>query len=685
MAFTPRVSQILFLLLNSDRELTVKELSDSLNISRRTIYRELEDIDRQLSKYHVTLKTLPGKGMVLEGEEDGKKFLLDEINSSDAFDARNREHRLNRLTLELLKQKEAKKLYYYALLLQVAESTVASDMEQLPIWFQEVNLSVVKKPGLGIYLEGKEQDYREACLRYMDENREKDLLQRIRNHEKSTIYQLFDRYMIEVIYGMLWRETDSIMRKFTETSSLRILCYLALTISRIIEGKEITELKVQEQPQLVREAVQKLGSIIAELEEYFNIHFSEKEIVSLYIHYKGAKLQYIQIDEEFIENEYEVKCLVLEMIQCFEPSIRIRMKNDDEFIQALTAHLKPTLIRLQHNIKIQNPYLDEIRGVYPEIYQKACVAAEVIREKFGLNVPEEEIGMLAVHFGGALVRYEEKVLCRRKVEIGVVCSNGIGISRLLASRLNRIFRNEVNISVLVRDRITENMLDNIDFLVSTFNLNQIDKPSIEVNPMLTEKDIEKIEKYVKHYSGQTKSLKKTEENTQQFLEEVTTALETGNDISHILKSYAVYEMEDKASFEETIWYAGRILGKDEEDVRTIFEAIMAREKLASQIVPEYELALLHGRTAGVRHPKFILVFPKGERFTDSSMKGCKVVMVMLIPQRTGESEALAAVSNAIFGHDEFLEAIINKDKRQMEEYLHFYLREYLKEQLNGML
>lgn len=123
MAFTPRVSQILFLLLNSDRELTVKELSENLNISRRTIYRELEDIDRQLSKYHVSLKTLPGKGMVLTGEEDRKKLLLDEINSSDAFDARNREHRLNRLILELLKQKEPKKIYYYALVWGIRTST----------------------------------------------------------------------------------------------------------------------------------------------------------------------------------------------------------------------------------------------------------------------------------------------------------------------------------------------------------------------------------------------------------------------------------------------------------------------------------------------------------------------------------------------------------------------------------
>lgn len=69
--------------------------------------------------------------MCIIGDEEGRNKLLDEISEQDIFDCRNREQRLKRLTLELLKSEEPQKLYYYSQVLQVAEATVKVDLEQL--------------------------------------------------------------------------------------------------------------------------------------------------------------------------------------------------------------------------------------------------------------------------------------------------------------------------------------------------------------------------------------------------------------------------------------------------------------------------------------------------------------------------------------------------------------------------
>lgn len=684
MVFTPRVSQILFLLLNNEKPLSVKELAEQLHISRRTIYRELEDINRQLQKYHIVLETIPGKGMVLGGSEDGKRVLMDEIKVFDSFDPKNKDQRLNRLTLELLKQKEPRKLFYYALLLQVSKTTVNNDLEALAQWFREVHLIIKKRPGLGIYLEGSEQDYREACLRYMNENREDDFLLKVKNRQKSNIYELFHRYYVEVIYEILRKRSDSSLRKFTEDSLITFLCYLALTVQRILEKHEILESKIPDFMISDEKVEKNVEEIIEELEHYFYIHISDIEFQNICIYFKGAKLQYFN-KEEFIENEYEVKCLVLEMLQCFEPDLRVRLKNDDEFLQALTAHLKPTIIRLQHNIKIENPFMEDVKEMYPVVYQKAEAAAKVLHQHLGFQVPEEEIGMLAIHFGGAIVRHQKDIKYRRKVEIGVVCSSGIGISRLLASRLENVFQDDVNITILIRNKLTKEVLNNIDFLVSTFDLSYVEKESVEVNPMLNKKDLENIHHYINYYSEQASVRRKKDLKQIDLLKEVDEAVAIGNDIRYILKDFAFYNLNKNVTLEDVVTYAGQVLGNDERDARIIYEAIMEREQLASQIVPELKMALLHARTKGTQYPRFILIFPEGERFIHKSLKGIKVVMVMLLPDTEAESKVLVAVSNAIFDHDEFMEAIVQNDRIHIQEYLQFYLREFLQDQLKSML
>ena len=93
MDFSPRQIQILFLLLESDKPINSNELAQALKTSRRTIFREMNHVDKELKKYHLTLERKGQQGFWLDGSEEDRQYLMDAIQNSDRFDPRNREKR----------------------------------------------------------------------------------------------------------------------------------------------------------------------------------------------------------------------------------------------------------------------------------------------------------------------------------------------------------------------------------------------------------------------------------------------------------------------------------------------------------------------------------------------------------------------------------------------------------------
>lgn len=74
------------------------------------------------------------------------------------------------------------------------------------------------------------------------------------------------------------------------------------------------------------------------------------------------------------------------MIDAFDKENAYLIKQDDEFLQGLLAHLQPTIIRLVHGMQIHNPMLEDIKKSYVELYQKcenvAMVLGKALAKKF---------------------------------------------------------------------------------------------------------------------------------------------------------------------------------------------------------------------------------------------------------------------------------------------------------------
>ncbi|MGG7618120.1 BglG family transcription antiterminator LicT [Bacillus coreaensis] len=80
---------------------------------------------------------------------------------------------------------------------------------------------------------------------------------------------------------------------------------------------------------------------------------------------------------------------------------QITRKLNDYIYITLTDHLDFAIERIQQGLPIRNPLLWEIRKIYPKEFRVGIHALELIKEKLGVVLPEDEAGSIALHLVNA--------------------------------------------------------------------------------------------------------------------------------------------------------------------------------------------------------------------------------------------------------------------------------------------
>ena len=259
------------------------------------------------------------------------------------------------------------------------------------------------------------------------------------------MFLLLDQKRFYQLYELLQETRKEVPLHITEGSQTILLTYLTIACQRMAAGHMLEGIQECWQDDVIVRQDQTLSDLLKRMENAFSLSITQAEASAIHIYLKGAKPRYLDKDTDFLQEDTELTGLIREMLGCFAPSVRLYLERDPEFFQALAAHLRPALVRMEHNIQVDNPFLYEVQQTYPDLYQKAVYAGQVIHQRLGYEVPDNEIGLLAVHFGGALFRYDQTYKPRRLVRIAVVCSSGIGISRLLTAQLQNAFAGKVKL------------------------------------------------------------------------------------------------------------------------------------------------------------------------------------------------------------------------------------------------
>ncbi len=695
MELTPRLKQILLIMLQEEEALPVKELALRIGVSKRTVQRELEYIGSSLKPYSLIFETKTGKGVWLSGEEADKRRLLEELQEADSYDVSNRQERRKRLILEILKEKGLKKLFYYSSQFQVSEATVSTDLEAVEGWLRSHQLVVTRKPGSGIEVSGTEKNYRRAIRAFIEENIDTRMLRESYEVHDSFAEQnvgfvgigkiLKDDVLKRVVH-CIGSVGDKRILTLTENSYVGLVLHVSIAMSRILKN-EIIEQRDDWSKDLIRDEDYRLAEVIVKkLEEEFEVKIPGIETAYICLHIKGAKHQSIEWNgRRSIEIERkELLDLINEMINVYDSEHAFAMKQDNEFIQGLLAHLQPTFIRLAYDMKISNPVLDEIKSSYPEIFERSRRAAVVLEKQIGKPIPETEIGFLTIHFGAAQVRMEGRKENLRQVFVGIVCASGIGISRLMLSKLEKIFKESIQMEAYGQNDITPYVASKVDFFISSISLKQLDADVLLVNPLLSDEDIEKIRQKIFHYER----IPRKEQTETKFTVELEQVNILAMQVKTILQYLEVFKVSNDITFEELVSAISRKMSPYSDRQIMIQEDIEERERLGSQIFAEFGFALLHTRSRGVIRPSFcVCVTRDGKMFHDPYFKGISLVIVMLLPVDENirmNSEILGYISSVLIEDYGFLMTITGGQKEEIRDALSGHLRKFFNQYLSRM-
>ena len=694
MNLTPRLKQILMIMLEEDEVIPVKELAVRIGVSKRTVQRELEYIGNSLKQYRITFETKTGKGVWIAGSKEDKQKLLTELRQNDSYDVSNREERRKRLVLEILKNKGLKKLFYYASQFQVSEATISTDLEAVEGWLNEQHLTVTRKPGSGIEVNGTEKNYRRAIRTFIEENIDTQMIRESYEIEEagkevnaiygSSMGQILNETILKRVVNCLSAIEDKRMLTLTDSSYIGLVLHISIAMSRIMKN-EIIEQKDSWRSQMEEDEEYKLAKEIVErLEAEFALEIPEIETMYICLHIKGAKHQRIEWNgQRMVEVERkELLDLINEMINAYDSENAFAIKQDNEFIQGLLAHLQPTFVRLLHDMKIANPVLEDIKQSYPNIFERSKRAAAVLEQWMGKPIPETEVGFLTIHFGAAQVRMEGKKENIRRVTVGIVCASGIGISRLMFTKLDKIFRERIQMETYGQNDITPYLAGKIDFFVSSITLKSADADIIQVNPLLNSEDIEKIRQKIFYYER----IPKKEQEETKFMIQLEQVNILAMQIKTILRYMEVFRVSNDLTFEELVIAISEKISPYRDQQMTIQEDIERREKLGSQIFAEFGFGLLHTRTRGVTRPSFSVCITKDKGvFCHPYFKEIQVVLVMLLPVDENvrvNSEIFGYISSVLIEDYAFLDTIIRGEKEEIQLRLSEHLRVFFNQYLN---
>ncbi len=461
-----------------------------------------------------------------------------------------------------------------------------------------------------------------------------------------------------------------------------LVIHISIAINRIMKDEVIEESSKIEND-IVKDLDYSLAQKIAgSLEEYFAITIPEIEITYIWLHIKGSKHEKVQYGTTQLAAGGQIRQLVNEMIDAFDKENAYLIKQDDEFLQGLLAHLQPTIIRLVHGMQIHNPMLEDIKKSYVELYQKCENVALVLGKSLGKEVPPEETGFLTVHFGAAMVRLEGRKEKLRKVHTGVVCSSGIGISRLMSSKLKKVFQNKMVVSAYGKNDVTPYIIGKTDFFISSIPLEIDDVPVLYVNPLLNEKDMDEI----RHLFYKYERLPQKHEEMGSFQEQLDQINKMAAQIKMLLKYMGFFKVNGNITFDELLVMAGEEISPYSDRREMIREALQRREEISSQVFAELGFALLHARTKGVIRPEFTICATHDRKpFKDPYFKEIQVVIIMLVPEDENVSinnEIMGYISSLLVEEADFVNMLYSGEKEEIRSMLSSYLKKFFNQYIS---
>ena len=434
-----RALSIIKILLNSVEPVSSLALSQEIGCSTKTIQNEIKEVNKELKNCEIV--SIRGIGYKIEGNLDDI-----DIKNSDLYDYDRVEYIIKKIINISSTDKDTIKLEDLADSMYVSLSTVKNDLKEVKKILNEYNLKISSKHKQGICIEASEEDIIKFIINYSN-----------KVDNSLSIKDFLNNNIIENLFSIMKILLDTLSYEnmiLTDNEFKNIVNYISIYLSR----------NNTNQSDFIKEYIKK---------------------------YKSKKEKPISEDEQLL-----IRKAIKEFCRDLNIATSINLSHDKVFEECLFNHICNLYKRADLGINQYEITAGEIKLKYPFPFELGKIAKKTIEKNLNMEISEDEVENIALHIGGALERIDKRD--EKKVyKTIIVCTSGVGTSMLIKSKLENIFKGKLEIIKVIPSYLIDyiNVLD-IDFVISTVEVNLENVNVIKVSPMLTDKEIKLIEKYI---------------------------------------------------------------------------------------------------------------------------------------------------------------------------------------------
>lgn len=469
-----RLKQIFdYLTLDYDYH-TSKEIGEVMELSSKTIRKEINSLNAAINDKGAIIESKPGKGFIfkIKNKDKFKSFLKNDWYKYAYYQEEDGDKNLryvNILRMFLFSNSYIKQ-YELAEVFHISESQINKDLPYVREILENYDLDLISKPYYGMKVEASEKNIRLAIKNEIGED---PIL--FDDDENRDLFRQIQRIIDEIDFGK-----DYYM-PYVNFKNLVIHIYIS--ILRIEQGKYIHFSKDLENNIVDNNEFRIANKIAVELEEKLGIEIPSQELAYITMHL---------IAKNTIRDQEKISTEILELSQGIIDEIYKVSKYDFraniDFYFALAIHIGPLINRIKYGFNMKNPILDDIKdNKIP--YLLATIGANVINEKYSCKLSEDEIGYIALHVMAAM---NNNSLNQKKILI--ICGSGNSSAQIMKAQLNRKFKENIDSIDTTDLRSLENInMKNYDLIISSVDLNNTyDLPIVYVDIIFSKVDFDNI-------------------------------------------------------------------------------------------------------------------------------------------------------------------------------------------------
>lgn len=509
---TSRQIDFIKLMLEESEYKPIRYFTEKLNVSDKTLQKDLKIIGNYISKFNVKIDAKRGYGILIDSNASSNIEFINNLNinlkekNSVSVDQR----RVEILKMLLLNSNSSTSINQLSEKYYVSKTSIVNDLKYIEEWLKKYNIKLSKTLE-GTKILGKETDIRKSIASLLedilDQNNEEDKLPEITRIELSTfsaLSNIFDLDSIMFIESIIWELEENLDYTISQPYYINLITHILICIKRLKEGNQIEskEDKIKLLDNLNEKVYENVINLIGKIEERYGVSINNEEIYYIYKYivssgFGNALDNNRLISENYINNSEEVTNMMIDIMSEF---LNINLREDELLQKGLLLHIKPMLNRLNYDIQIKNPLLKEIKERFSEILGLCMLSIRLMSPYYNItNISIDEISYIATYFQAAV---ERSVSSKRVL---VVCHSGYGTSQLLATRLKRAFPQWTIVDIVSVHRLSEVDMTNIDFIVSSVDIDIKDKMYIVVSALLMDRDINNIKNVLMNASSEENS------------------------------------------------------------------------------------------------------------------------------------------------------------------------------------